>query len=212
MMSDDATFAAISDERRRLATVFEEFTSDQWATPSLCAGWSVHDVAAHLVVPLVVPMWRFGVAMALARGNFDRANVAMTRHIADTRGDRLPELLTEHADKRFTPPGHGPLAPLTDVIIHGQDILRPLGLTIALDPEPLAAVLDYAARGDSTERPRFGIPLRWEATDLDWAHGSGPAVTGPAIALALILTGRMAGLADTTGDGSEHLRAARTAR
>lgn len=210
MPSDNEIFAAITDERRQLATIFDSFTPEQWATPSLCDAWSVRDVAAHLVVPLIVPVWRFGIAMALARGNFGRANVTMTRQVVRAHGDRLPDLLAEHAAKRFTPPGHGPLAPLTDVIVHGQDILRPLGMTKPLDPQRLVAVLDYTAdNATSAERSRFDIPLRWEATDLDWARGSGAVVRGPAIALALILTGRRSAVADTTGEGSTHLRTQR---
>jgi Mycothiol maleylpyruvate isomerase N-terminal domain len=47
-------FAEIADERRGLAALLSELTGEQQATQSLCRGWSVHDVAAHLVVPLEV--------------------------------------------------------------------------------------------------------------------------------------------------------------
>lgn len=208
-MFDDEVFGAIADERRQLAAIFADFGPDQWSTQSLCGAWSVREVAGHLVVPLIVPMWRFGLAMAMARGNFDRANRDMARTVARTRGDRLPELLAEHADKRFTPPGHGPLAPLTDVVVHGQDILRPLGMTKPIDPERLRAVLDHSVDdADAAMRRRLDTPLRWEATDLDWSHGLGPVVCGPAISLALIMTGRTIALEDTSGDGSEMLAAA----
>lgn len=208
MTSDDEIFAAITDERRQLATILGEFTPDQWATPSLCDAWSVRDVAAHLVVPLIVPMWRFGVAMAIARGDFDRANRSMTQRVVRAHGDRIPELLALHAEKRFTPPGHGPAAPLTDVIVHGQDILRPLRLTKPIAEDRLRAVLDYTAgNAGSAAGPLSDLTFRWEATDLDWSHGTGAAVRGPALALALILTGRTGALTDTTGEGAAQLAA-----
>lgn len=36
-------------ERQALADDLEHVAPDRWATPSLCAGWGVHDVLAHLV-------------------------------------------------------------------------------------------------------------------------------------------------------------------
>ncbi|MSX07682.1 MAG: maleylpyruvate isomerase family mycothiol-dependent enzyme, partial [Actinobacteria bacterium] len=76
---DDAIFAETSDERRSLARTFDTLTPEQWDTQSLCDAWTVRDVAAHLVVPLIVPLWQFGLAMVRTRGNFDRANQMMTQ-------------------------------------------------------------------------------------------------------------------------------------
>jgi uncharacterized protein (TIGR03083 family) len=204
---DDKIFTAIAAERRNLATTLTGLDAAQWETPSLCEGWTVRDVAAHLVVPLITPMWRFGVAMLAARGNFDRANRKMTDRVARQHGHRLPELLTEHADSRFTPPGNGPLAPLTDVIVHGRDICRPLAIEPHIPDDRQIAVLDFVA--SPSARGMFPLPdteLRWEASDLEWFHGDGPVVRGPAEAIMLVLTGRRAALADTAGEGAEFLR------
>jgi len=75
-------FAEIADERRGLAALLSELTGEQQATQSLCRGWTVHDVAAHLVVPLEVSTPKFVLAMLACRGNFDRANVRLTRQQA----------------------------------------------------------------------------------------------------------------------------------
>ena len=40
----------VAAERLRLAEDLESLTPAQWATPSLCAGWTVHDVVAHLTL------------------------------------------------------------------------------------------------------------------------------------------------------------------
>lgn len=38
-----------TEERRDLADLLDSLTPEQWATPSLCAGWSVRDVVAHIL-------------------------------------------------------------------------------------------------------------------------------------------------------------------
>ncbi len=205
-VNDDDIFAAIADERRRLADLADTFTDDQWATPSLCAGWTCRDVTAHLLVPLVVSIPAFGLAMLRARGNFDRANVAAAAKVSAKYAD-LPKALRDKADNRFTPPGQGPRAPLTDIVVHGLDIRRPLGIPATLDPDRTRVVLDFLIRPESSRI--FGkVPttVRWVATDLDWSAGDGPVIEGSADALLLALTGRAAGIADLDGEGVAQLR------
>lgn len=202
----DAIFAEIAEERRIMADALMPLTPDQWQAQSLCSAWTVRDVAAHLVMPLVTPLWRFGVTMVRYRGDFDRTNEHITRRTRIEHGDHLPELLAANADSTFTPPGKGPLAPLTDILVHGQDIRRPLGLDYAIPSHRQIAVLDFLT-GYTGDTP-FSTPtdgVRWQATDLDWSQGDGPLVEGPATSLMLILTGRRCGLADTTGPGTELL-------
>lgn len=204
--SERDLFAEIADERRGLADTLAALTPEQWETQSLCAAWSIRDVAAHLVMPLVTPLWTFGLAMVRTRGNFDAANVRLTRRTCLQHGHRLPEMLAEHADSRFTPPGQGPLAPLTDVLVHGQDIRRPLLIDHVIPDKRQRAVLDFLTSSSSASMFSAQTDdLRWQATDLDWSHGGGPIVEGPAAALMLVLTGRSVALADTTGAGAELL-------
>ncbi|MGV8874623.1 MAG: maleylpyruvate isomerase family mycothiol-dependent enzyme [Rhodococcus sp. (in: high G+C Gram-positive bacteria)] len=211
--NDDAIFAEIADERRSIARTLEAFTSEQWDTPSLCTAWTVRDVASHLLVPLIVPLWQFGLAMARTRGNFDRANELMTQRVRRRHGDELPALLTTHADKKFTPPGHGPMAPLSDVIVHGLDICRPLGIEHHVPEHRMITMLDFLVPA-SGAAPFKGpeLRLRWHATDLEWSRGEGPVIEGSAGTLALVLTGRSSALSDVTGPGAEKLAAARASR
>ncbi|GAA2011164.1 maleylpyruvate isomerase family mycothiol-dependent enzyme [Nakamurella flavida] len=201
------TFAAVADERRGLADLLAGLTPAQQVVPSLCGSWRVHDVLAHLVMPLQVSLPRFALTMVACRGDFDRANDRLTRAQARTPFDELVVILRRKADSRFTPPGSGPEAPLADLLVHGSDIRRPLGLTRDIPPERSAAALTFltgrpgaafVARGTTTG-------LRFEAADLEWSHGDGPVVRGPADALLLALTGRQAA-PDVTGDGVAILR------
>jgi uncharacterized protein (TIGR03083 family) len=210
------TFAEIADERRRLADLLSGLTDEQRAAPSLCEAWSVHDVGAHLIVPLEVSTSRFALTMLACRGSFDRANVRLTRQQARRPVDEIVDVLREKAEARFTPPGAGPEAPLTDLLVHGLDIRWPLGLAREV-PEArvqksLAFLTSRSARGLVARGTLSG--LRFEATDLDWAHGRGPTVRGDAEALLLALTGRAAALARLSGDGwaTLHARLTRDAR
>jgi uncharacterized protein (TIGR03083 family) len=197
------TFAEIADERRSLAALMSELTDEQQATQSLCSEWNVHDVVAHLVVPLEVSMRKFVLAMLACRGNFDRANVRLAREQARRPFGELIDVLRRKADSRFTPPGSGPEAPLTDLLVHGLDIRWPLALPRDIPEERLRKSLTFL-----TAAPVGGVVakgtvdgLRFEASDIDWAHGRGPTVSGGADALLLAITGRTTALGHLSGDG-----------
>ena len=204
---DDATFALIAAERKRLADQLADLDPDQWATPSLCDGWTVHDVAAHLLMPLVTSMPSVAWAMLRNRGDFDRANVDLTAAVARRPSAELVAGLRRHAESRFTPPRLGPMAPLTDVVVHGQDIRRPLGLADDVPVDVwtlvLAYLVDPSARGFVPRSRVSGLALR--ATDADWSAGDGDGLSGTAEALTLALAGRGAALADLFGPGADVL-------
>jgi len=202
------TFAEIADERRSVADLMSGLTAEQLAAQSLCHQWSVHDVFAHLIVPLEVGIPRFLLTMLACRGSFDRANVRLTREQARRSSEEIVEVLRRKADTRFTPPGSGPEAPLTDLLVHSLDICWPLGLTRAIPEERLRTSLTFltGAPGGALVRKGRLDGLRLEASDLDWAHGSGPTVSGDAQALLLAITGRSKALEHLDGDGVPTLR------
>ncbi|TFV49515.1 maleylpyruvate isomerase family mycothiol-dependent enzyme [Blastococcus sp. TF02A_35] len=201
-------FAEIADERRSVAALVSGLTDEQLATQSLCSAWTVHDVLAHLVVPLEVGIPRFALAMLVERGNFDRANVRLTRRQARRSSDELAEVLRRKAGSRFTPPGAGPEAPLTDLLVHGLDIRWPLGLPRVVPGERLRTALTHLTSGAAGGVVAAGTPdgLRFVAEDVGWAHGSGPTVSGRAEAVLLAVSGRVAALEQLAGDGVPVLR------
>lgn len=198
----------IAQERRALADTLSGLDTPQWTTRSLCQEWAVRDVAAHLLMPLVTPLPRVLVSMAANRFNFDRANIKLTAHVARRSNAELVTGLRANAEHRFKPPGMGPEAPLTDVLVHGQDIRRPLRLAHEIDREHLTRSLTFLAGKSLGFVPKGMFDgIRIEATDLDWAHGDGPVVRGPGEAVLLTLTGRRIAVADLEGPGVETLRA-----
>ena len=202
-------FAVLAWERTQLADELEQLTPAEWSHPSRCAGWSNHVVAAHLNLPWSVRPPAFVVGLVRARGNVDRAMDELSRGIAARLDPQAcVDLLRANATSRLTPPGLGVEAPLTDVVVHGADVLRPLGRSRPVAPEALRAALRFvtgraAAIGFGARSIR-GLSL--EATDVDLRVGSGPAlVSGPALALCGALLGRTDHLSELTGDGVAHL-------
>ena len=201
-------FALIAVERRRLADELEQLAPEEWSAPSLCGAWSTHEVAAHLIVPFTVGTPHIVIGMVRALGNFDRANERFAKEVAAARPPaECIEVLRANAEHRFTPPMLGPEAPLTDVLTHGGDLLRPLGRAVAVDAEPYAVALRFA----TTRRVGFaGVDtggLRLEADDVDVVVGEGEAVvTGPARSLLGSVQGRTAYLDDLGGAGADELR------
>ena len=196
-------WSAIAAERRALADVLDSLTPEQWATRSLCEAWTVREVAAHLLVGPTIGLPRFLLAMGKARGNFDRASEAITAGFAQRPTETLVAELRSIADSHWTPPMMGSVAPLTDVLVHSMDIRIPLEIADDRPVEPWRPVLDFlvspkARRGFvGKELPR----LQYATTDLDWSHGSGDEVRGPAVALALTLLGRPARAGELSGPG-----------
>lgn len=204
-------FDAIADERRLTADFVASLDPDQLATPSLCDAWTVRDVAAHLLMPLVTPMPKVVLAMARHGMNFDRASISLTAATARRSTADIVTGLRDRADSRFTPPGLGPEAPLTDLLVHGQDMRRPLGMTREIPAERQQVALDFLCgkvdgRGLVPRSRTEGLHL--VATDLDWEAGpaTGPEISGPAEALMMAVAGRTVALADLTGPGLADLQ------
>ena len=196
-------FGEIADERRLTADLVVALSPDQLSTPSLCGAWTVRDVSAHLLMPLVTSTPKFVFAMARSGMNFDKANKVLTAGVAGRSTAEIAAGLRANADSRFTPPGLGPEAPLTDALVHGQDMRRPLGLHRDIPEQRQRVVLDFLVGGSAKAFvPASRIAgLRLEASDLDWTWGDGESVTGPAEALMMAIAGRSVALADLSGDG-----------
>jgi hypothetical protein len=101
------------------------------------------------------------------------------------------------------------VGPYTDVLVHRLDIAVPLGIEVDRPVEPWRASLDFLT-GPKGRRGFVapGLPaVSLRATDLDWSHGAGPEVSGPAAAIGVTLCGRSAWLDRLTGPGRESLAA-----
>lgn len=190
-MDDEAVRAAVQDERTELAAMLGGLRPDQWATPTLCAGWRVREVVAHITMPFRMTMPGFLRGMVRARGNFNRMADQQAR--ADTARLDDAQLLASLRDNvahPWKPPGGGATGALSHDVIHGLDISVALGLDRRVPPERVRLIL-AALRGRNVSY--FGTDLsgvRLEATDLDWTYGDGAPLRGAAQDLLLVICGR----------------------
>ena len=197
-------FDAIAAQRLALADVLDGLDADQWATTSLCDGWTVQHVVGHLLVPFEVPTRRVALEMLRAGGRFSKANSTLAeRAAAAAPPSELVARLRAHADDRFTPPALGSDASLTDLYVHTYDICLPLGVVPPGDSAQWPVVLQFL----TSRKARIGflrhrVPeVSLVATDVEWSSGDGPRVSGPAAALSLTLLGRNALLDQLEGPG-----------
>jgi uncharacterized protein (TIGR03083 family) len=179
----------------------ENVTDAQWATQSLCSAWTVRDVLAHMTTTAKMTPGRFFGKLA---GSGFRFNAMNEKGVQEEQGATPAAALAGFKsvlDRTTSPPG--PLdAMVAEIVIHSQDIRRPLGIAHTFQPEALTLVGNFVTGGNlllGGKRRSTGLTLI--ASDVDWTHGSGQEVKGPLASIILALTGRKVGLADLTGDG-----------
>jgi uncharacterized protein (TIGR03083 family) len=202
-MSSDI-YARTSRNRREIADLLDGLAPDQWDVPTLCEGWTVREVAAHLVQPMLVGFGRFFLVSFRYRGDTAATVDHFTRRLARHEPSELVALLRRHADDRVDPPRVGPMGPFAETCIHLRDVVRPLGLDVDARREDWLELLAYltsgkAAPGLVAPRRLDGLALR--ATDADWQHGQGPEVIGTLEALAMVVTGRRSVVPELKGPG-----------
>lgn len=207
-MKLDEVWEYVDSERAALAGILETLTPEQWQTSSLCPGWSVKDVAAHVISSPQVSAAQIAAALLRTRGNYDRAVFALAREAGRRPSTDIIGDYRQLRGSRSHPPGTSPLEPLLDVLVHTQDILRPLHLRHEMPVPAAQAAADRVwARSFPFHAKRRLGGYRLEATDADWAAGEGQVMEGPVSELLLLLTGRTYGLNRLSGDGAVDLQA-----
>jgi len=174
-----------------LAEVLASLPPESWDSPTLCTGWRVRDVVAHITMPFRYRPPRFMFEMIRSRGNFNRMADRCARRDAAAPAADLTAALRDNAEHPWKPPGGGLGGALTHDVIHGLDITVALGIDRTVPAGRLAIVLDGITAARSLEffgASLSGIQLR--ANDTDWSFGSGTPVTGAAQDLALVVCGR----------------------
>jgi uncharacterized protein (TIGR03083 family) len=195
------TLELARDERLAFADFLAGLNPEQWATPSLCAGWTVRDVAAHCVSFEGLSSGQLTARFLKGRLQTDRINALAVADLAGASTDDLIGLLRDNALPHGLGAGFGGRVALTDNMIHQQDIRRPLGQPRTIPADRLGAALDFV-RYAPTIRGAWQVRgVRLVATELEWRHGKGPEVSGPGEALLLVMAGRADALGDLDGPG-----------
>ncbi|MEO6957106.1 MAG: maleylpyruvate isomerase family mycothiol-dependent enzyme [Antricoccus sp.] len=130
----------VHDERRALIGDLEALTASRWRTLSLCPGWDIHDVVAHLVDSAKTTRLGFVGRMIAARFDFDRDNAAgITREKAADPHHTLSQLRAVQ-NRTATPPAASATR-LVEAFVHGEDIRRPLEIARNYPPIQVAQAL-----------------------------------------------------------------------
>ena len=188
-------------EREDLLALLETLSPQQWEHPSLCQGWRVRDVVAHVLS--YEELGAAGLLKRFAAGHFrtDRINAVGLAEYGGYGPEQLVALLRDHLTPSGLTAGLGGRIGLTDALVHHQDIRRPLGLARDVPAGRLTTALDTALFAPVL----LGVQRVWDvrlvATDLDWAFGRGLEVRGPGEALLMTVAGRRGVLAELTGPG-----------
>ena len=178
-MSTHETWSYIHAERAAMADTWTELSADQWMTSSWCQGWSVQDTAGHVLAAAEQTPFNFYKELAAAGFRF---NVFTERGVRRL-GTLSPAELIDRLRGRTTTTNHPPapvVAMLGEIVVHGEDIRRPLGLRHEYAEGALVAVADnYAKTNLLIGSKRRIVGLRLRATDCEWVHGEGPEANGP---------------------------------
>lgn len=190
-MDQSTVRTQIAAERRELAAMLTELPEETWDEPTLCAGWRVREVVAHMTTPFVTTMPSFVLEMVKARGSFDRVADRFARRHAARPAAHAARLLADNANHPWKPPGGGYAGALAHDVIHGLDITTALGLDRRVPLDRLRTVLEGSTSRRSVRY--FGVDLdgiELRADDLNWSYGAGTPVTGAGQDLLLVLSGR----------------------
>jgi len=200
-MKSDEIWKYIHAQRVAMAQTWAELTPEQWATLSWCEGWSVQVVAGHVLSAAEQTSANFFKEMAAAKFNFDVFAERAAKKLAAVG----PSELVRRLVIRTTTTNHPPapvMAMLGEIIVHGEDIRRPLGLKHETPASALIAVADNWKNSNILIGGKRRIAgLRLKATDINWTHGDGPEVTGPMTSLVLAMTGRKGVHGELSGEG-----------
>jgi uncharacterized protein (TIGR03083 family) len=202
--TSSSIWPVVHAERLALVEDLVGLDAAEWETPSLCAGWAVRDVVAHLAATAALSRVGFAREFVGARFSVDRI---VERQLARAREQDASASLTA-LRSAVDYVASQPLPLITrviEIVVHGEDIRRPLGINHAYSTTSTAESVAYlfGDRASGGKKRLMGLALT--ATDTDFSIGDGPLVKGPTLALLLAASGRSALLDELSGPGASQL-------
>jgi uncharacterized protein (TIGR03083 family) len=197
----------IHAERGSLSEFLGTLEPEQWTTQTWCDQWNVQEVTGHLCAAANITAGHFFPGLVMTGFSFDKfVDKDLRTYASGTPADvkqRFDSIITSTRK----PPGPAYVA-LGEVMVHGEDIRRPLGAKGEHPEEHLVTLAELYKKTGVPLRAKKRIEgLKLTATDVDWSTGTGPEVSGPAMSLILAMVGRAGALGDCSGEGVDMLRA-----
>ena len=193
----------IAEEQAEFGEMLRGLTEQQWEAPTLCTNWSVHELVIHIAIHTHGTDVARQITAARRGFTIDRVH-------APERARKKEELIDWLESPAVDASTFNLKTQLSELIIHQQDVRRPLGIPRTIPEERLAPVLDNAVTNLGSlavvQTLKKTKGLRLVATDIDWSVGAGPEVRGPGEAIFMALAGRAPALDDLEGEGTAKLR------
>lgn len=204
--TDTDFWMLIHAERARVAGMLDGLSVEQWRSQSLCAAWTVEQVTAHLTAAAHTGRWAWIRSIVRAGFKADRHNARLLAQRLGSTPEKTLAAFRDSVGLRIAPTDDY-AAFLGEVIVHAQDMARPLGINLTPDPAAVREVAVFFAAKDFAVSSRSTVDgLTLNATDADFTTGSGPAVSGRLLDLVMTMAGRAAFCAELSGDGVDELR------
>lgn len=196
----------IREEREALAEVLPTLTDQQWQAPSLCEGWTIRDVVAHVIgsyeretLPMVAGLLRSGL-------NLHAYNQKVLQRIGAVSNKTLMARYNSTVDLRNKPPMPTQFV-LAETLIHNEDILRALDRRRVVPIETVLIVAHlYRSIGMARKWRKSNGYIKLVASDASWQYGAGDEARGPLLSIVMLIAGRTSPIKDLSGPGAERLK------
>lgn len=205
-MNHEDVWIAVDNERSALAEDLSRLDDSQWDVQSLCGKWKIRHVVAHLAVEAnakksttVLGVLKHGMSV-----NRSIAHTALS--VGDEEPDALLSRLEDTVGSRSIFPFTKTECAIAEMVCHGADVRRPLGLRRLVPESVLVAAADFLRTDRVTGTKRRIEGLRLSATDSEWSVGDGPALEGPLESLIVAMAGRSDPMSELAGEGVPVLR------
>lgn len=198
-----ATWSTAGKARNDFADMIDSLSPEQLDQQSLCSDWTARGVLAHVTSFVETNAVSFFVSMAKAGFDFDKTSIIMANKQLARPVEEVVATLRSKATKSAPLPMFPESMTVADVVIHSQDIRRPLGLDSTPDEDLVRKTLDFLTTEKMAttlveRRPIEGVQL--VANDMQWTFGDGAEINGPAEAILMALANRPV-LGDLSGEG-----------
>jgi len=206
-MDQDQVWQAIDSQRTTVARLLESLHDSDWGRPSLCADWTVRDVAAHLTLQQVGPLDAVRMVVTAPGGMNRTIRESARRQAASLSAAQIVAEIGGMVGSRRPNVGVTYQETLIDILVHSQDISWPLGRELPVPAQAAAVAMARVWNSGWPFRAKKRLRgLQLSATDSAWSAGDGPEIRGTSGVLLLLLTGRQAALPLLAGDGIALLR------
>ena len=189
--TDAALQRSVEETFLALADLLASSTPATWDRPSMCEGWRVREVVAHVTMAARYSSEQFMKLLADVDHDFQRLSDRLAAEDAERGADALVADLRSPVLHAWTPPGGGWHGALVHAVIHGLDVTAAIDAPRCSTDAAMRMVLDDLTAGGV--HAHFGVELpaaTLHADDIDWSFGAGPTVTATAAEIALHLSGR----------------------